>query len=77
VLRAQGDYLGAKSLYERALAVREKVLGVEHPETAVTLSNLAGLLRAQGNFVGAKSLYEQTLTIHQTAFGGVWSWGAA
>jgi hypothetical protein len=38
-------YTQARPLYERALAIREKVLGPEHPETANCLGWLASLLR--------------------------------
>ena len=31
-------------MYERALAIQEKALDKDHPETAVTLSNLANVL---------------------------------
>jgi hypothetical protein len=31
----------ARPLYERALAIREKVPGPEHPDTAASLNNLA------------------------------------
>ena len=31
-------------MYERALAIEEKVLGKDHPETAVTLRGLANVL---------------------------------
>ena len=37
----QGDLAGARPLFERALAIREKVLGPEHPDTATSLNNLA------------------------------------
>ena len=55
-LELRAIYVGAKPLYERALAIREKALGAEHPDTAISLSNLAGLLRAQGDVVGALPL---------------------
>jgi hypothetical protein len=32
-LKLIGDYSGARPYYERALAIREKVLGAEHPDT--------------------------------------------
>jgi len=38
-------YAEARPLFERALAIREKVLGAEHPGTATSLSNLGRLLR--------------------------------
>ncbi|NJK81964.1 MAG: tetratricopeptide repeat protein, partial [Chloroflexaceae bacterium] len=48
LLEAQGDYAAARPLSERALAIKEQVLGPTHPDTALSLNNLAGLLRAQG-----------------------------
>lgn len=41
--QAQGDLAGARPLKERTLAIREKVLGPEHPDTAQSLNDLAGL----------------------------------
>ena len=37
----QGKYEDALLLYQRSLAIEEKVLGSEHPDTAMTLNNLA------------------------------------
>jgi hypothetical protein len=34
LLQAQGELAAAQSLFQRALAIREKVLGPEHPDTA-------------------------------------------
>ena len=36
-------YADAEPLYERALAIREKALGPDHPDVATSLNNLAGL----------------------------------
>ena len=47
LVAAQGDYEGAKPLYERSLAIREKVLGPDHPDVASSLNNLAMLLANQ------------------------------
>ena len=43
LLQAQGDLAGARPVYERALAIRERVLGPEHPYTAASLNNLGYL----------------------------------
>ena len=43
----QGKYTEAEPIYERALAIREKVLGSEHPDVAATLNDRAGLLTSQ------------------------------
>ncbi len=42
--RLQGRCAEAEPLYKRALAIKEKVLGPEHPEVATSLSNLGLLL---------------------------------
>jgi hypothetical protein len=54
----RGAYLEARPLWERALAIREKVLGPEHPRTALSLNNLASLLHAQDNLAGSRPLYD-------------------
>ena len=46
-----------------ALAMREKALGREHPETATSLNNLASLLRDQCDLVGARPHYDWALAI--------------
>jgi tetratricopeptide (TPR) repeat protein len=43
--RAQGQYTEAEPLSKRALAIREKAFGSEHPNVATSLENYAGLLR--------------------------------
>jgi tetratricopeptide (TPR) repeat protein len=57
--------------YERALAIREKVLGPEHPDTATSLNNLAGLLQDQGDLRGARPLFERALAIYEKVLGPV------
>jgi hypothetical protein len=43
LLKAQGDRASARPLFERALAIREKVLGTNHPDTATVRGNLLNL----------------------------------
>lgn len=43
----QGNYAEAEPLYERAQAILEKVLGLEHPDVAVLLSNRATSMKMQ------------------------------
>jgi tetratricopeptide (TPR) repeat protein len=49
----------ALPLLRDALAINEKALGPEHPDTAISLNNLARLLQAQGDFAGAQPLYKR------------------
>jgi len=69
LLRSQGDYAGARPLYERSLAIREKALGADHPDTAASLNNLGLLLQSQGDYAAARPLYERSLAIMEKALG--------
>ena len=62
-------YSQAAPLLRDALAIREKTLGPEHPETGRSLNNLALLLQDQGDFAGARPLYERALAIYEKALG--------
>ncbi len=64
----KAEYEQAKPLYERALAMSEKVLGKEHPSVATSLNNLAGLYDSQGDYEQAKPLYERALKILKKFF---------
>jgi len=46
----QGQYAKALELYERALAGREKVLGVDHPLTQNTIRSLINILGVSQGF---------------------------
>lgn len=48
----QEKYAEAEPLYERALAIREKTLGPDHPDVAMVLNNQAVLKNAQARAVG-------------------------
>jgi tetratricopeptide (TPR) repeat protein len=65
----QGDLAGARRFHERSLAIREKLLGAEHPDTATNLNNLALLLRAQGDLAGARPLCERAVAIFEKMLG--------
>jgi len=51
------------------LAIREKALGLEHPDTATSLNNLALLRHAQGNFTAARLLLQRAVAITEKALG--------
>ncbi|MCA1994544.1 MAG: CHAT domain-containing protein, partial [Coleofasciculus sp. S288] len=62
---AQGNYAQAEPLYQRALAIFEKVLGPEHPDVAASLSALGSLYHAQGNYAQAEPLFQRALAISE------------
>ncbi|MDR2861864.1 MAG: tetratricopeptide repeat protein [Syntrophobacterales bacterium] len=49
----QGDYAKALEWYEKALKIRENVLGKEHPDTAMTYNNMAVVYADQGDYAKA------------------------
>jgi tetratricopeptide (TPR) repeat protein len=62
-LWAQGKYAAAQPLYEKALAIRRRLLTDDHPFTAESYNNLAVNLKAQGKYAAAQPLYEKALEI--------------
>jgi tetratricopeptide (TPR) repeat protein len=68
-LQFRGVYLSARPYYERALAIVEKALGPDHPDTARSLNNLGYLLQAMGNLAEARPYYERALAIREKALG--------
>ncbi|MBK8434112.1 MAG: tetratricopeptide repeat protein [Chloroflexi bacterium] len=64
-----GDLAEARPYYARALAIREKVLGAEHPDTATSLNNMGALLRAMGELAEARPYYARALAIRQKLLG--------
>jgi hypothetical protein len=54
---------------ERALAIREKVLGAEHPDTAQSLNSLGALLQSQEDLAGARPYFELALAIFEARLG--------
>ncbi|CAN0339491.1 unnamed protein product, partial [Scytosiphon promiscuus] len=59
----------AGPLYERSLAIREKVYGPDHPAVATALNNRAGLLKSQGKYEEAEPLYRRSLAIDEKVYG--------
>lgn len=68
-LRLQGDYAGARDLYEKVLDIRRRVLGEEHPATLTTMNNLALTLWEQGDLDGTQDLQEKVLDIRRRVLG--------
>jgi Tfp pilus assembly protein PilF len=50
-------------LWLRALSIKEKILGVRHPEIATTLTNLGVLAHAQGHHAEAQELFKRALAL--------------
>jgi tetratricopeptide (TPR) repeat protein len=66
--RGRGSYAQAAPLLRDALTMRENALGPEHPATAASLHNLAGLLMDQLGSTPV-GLHERALAIREKALG--------
>jgi tetratricopeptide (TPR) repeat protein/transcriptional regulator with XRE-family HTH domain len=67
VLQYSGEVATALPYLERALAIRERVLGPEHVATACTLNDLGGLLAEMGELASAGEALERALDIRRRA----------
>jgi len=63
-----GKYSEATPLAQRALEIREKTLGPDHPEVGVSLINLANIYQSQGRYADAEPLDKRALAIREKAF---------
>jgi tetratricopeptide (TPR) repeat protein len=59
----------AEDFYRRALTVRSRVLGADHPDTLTTRHDLARAWRKRGHLTGAESEYRDVLTTRERVLG--------
>ena len=64
----QGDFED-RAPSSAALAIYERGLGPEHPDTAWSLNNPALLLKTQRDLAGARPLLERALAIYERGLG--------
>ena len=69
VHEAMGDLAEAKRLFEQAIAVREKVLGPDHPTLVELRGDVAALLHDLGDYAAAKALNLSVLAAREQALG--------
>jgi CHAT domain-containing protein/tetratricopeptide (TPR) repeat protein len=68
-LSQAGKYAEAIPLAQQVLAIREKVLGPDHPEVATVLNSFAILYEKEGRYAEAEALYKRALAIREKALG--------
>src|SRR5215831_1119233 len=68
-LSRAGKYDESRPMAERALELREKALGPEHPDVAQSLNNLANLYSLKGDNAKAEPLFQRALAIFEKALG--------
>jgi hypothetical protein len=65
VLGSQGKYEEAEGMHRLTLALKEKVLGPEHPSTLMSMSNLAGVLANQGKHEEANEMRRRAPELYE------------
>ncbi|MDR2712895.1 MAG: tetratricopeptide repeat protein [Clostridiales bacterium] len=65
----EGQYQKALKWYKMALAIKEDVLGTEHPDTATTYGNIAGVYGNLGEYAKALEKYRKALAIYEKVLG--------
>src|SRR6266404_1358364 len=67
-----GDYVrdpAAEQVGLRAIAIKEKVLGREHPQVAVSVRLMGHLLAVKADYEGARTYFERAVAIHENTAG--------
>ena len=69
LLANQGLHDEAETRLWQTLSIREKALGLDHPDVALTLHNLGFIYNAQGRYEEAEPLLRRALVIRETVLG--------
>ncbi|RDL35195.1 uncharacterized protein BP5553_07126 [Venustampulla echinocandica] len=64
-----GEYAAAEQIGRTAVAGREEVLGVEHPDTLTIVSHLGWVLERQGKYEEAEAMHWQALEGYRKVLG--------
>ena len=69
VLGENGDLNNAEQLEVQVMDMRKKLLGAEHPDTLISMGNLASTYRNQGRWNVAEQLEIQVMNMRKKLFG--------
>jgi len=69
VYSKQGEYAKALEWNQKSLVIKEKVLGLEHPSTAITYNNIADVYSSQGEYAKALEWNQKSLVIKEKVLG--------
>jgi tetratricopeptide (TPR) repeat protein len=60
-----GDYSKALEYHQKSLAISEKVLGKEHPFTAISYNNIGSVYNSMGDYRKAYEFMQKAVDIWQ------------
>ncbi len=66
---ADRNFTDARRFHAAALEIRQRRLGIHHPDTATSLNNLGAVARAEGDMKTALDLFQQSLAIRERLLG--------
>ena len=69
VLYAQKKLPQARQMYEEAVAIQEKTLGLENPDTAKSMMGVADVMQEMGELDAAIEKYGQVVRIQEATLG--------
>ena len=69
IIQETGDYARALTYFQCAVDTAEKMLGMEHPDTAATYYNIAGVYYRMGDYDKALEYYNKALVIVEKVLG--------
>ena len=69
VYRKKGDLENALLQYQRALEIRTRVFGSEHPDVAGSHLNIGAVYNSQGRYEEALVQYQQALEVFLAVYG--------
>jgi|GEM_PF-3486694 len=65
-----GDFESALIWHGKAIEIKERTLGKEHPSTAISYSNIAGIYFDKGDYKKSEKYYRMALAIREKKLGG-------
>lgn len=63
------DFKQAENLLQKSLALKEKILGADHPDVATALHNLANVYQRDGKYETADPMYLRSYSIRESKLG--------
>ncbi len=67
--KSKRDFTAAEPLYQKALAIYQRIMGADHVNVAITLDNMGRLASAKKEYTRAETLYSRALSIYKKSLG--------
>ncbi|KFY31770.1 hypothetical protein V493_00813 [Pseudogymnoascus sp. VKM F-4281 (FW-2241)] len=68
-LEKQGKFAEAEAMHRQTLQLRETMLGKFHPDTLISMNNLAESLEKQEKYAESRAIHQRMLQLRETTLG--------